>query len=252
MTSTTVRTPAPDAPRVLVAGDRRLARAGIAALLAHRFVVEDEQPTEPAGLARSVTGVGSASRFALVLVDPADPAWDDAVRDARRLQPRLGVVTVLGRPAYWHQRRWRQRDPETGTMLTDALLGAGRPPEHLENAVRDVVERPGVESIWWLGRTSKHRGASEAWRPDGDTVREVRATPHLHEGLARLARGESLKSAATALHLHPNTLRAKLRSVKHALGLESDEALGAWAVRTGLVDDVPTGPALASSAEDLE
>lgn len=243
----------PAAPgRLIVAGERRLLRAGLAALLKDPFEVDAEQPGNPAAFGRAAAGIGSTSRLALVLVDPADPGWDDAVRQARRIQPRLGVVVVLARPAYWQQRRWRQRDPDTGAMLADAVIGAGRPEDHLREAVRDVVARPGVESIWWLGRTSKHRGASEAWRPDGDAVREIRANPHLHEGLVRLARGERTRDVAAALHWDADTLKRKLRATKQALGIDSDEALGAWAVRTGLVDDAPTGPALDASSPEAD
>lgn len=233
--------------RVVVAGNLRILRDGVAALLAGDFDVHGERPGEPAALGRTLAGVGVTSRLALVLVDPVDPAWDAAVRQARGDHPRLGVVVVLSRPAYWQQRRWRQRDDRTGAMLADAVLGASRPGAHLVDAVSDVVVRPGTESIWWLGRTSKHRGASEAWRPDGDAVRDVRANPLLHEGLVRLARGERSKDVAAALNWHPDTLKAKLRTVKQTLSLESDEALGAWAVRTGLVDDAPDGPALSAS-----
>jgi DNA-binding NarL/FixJ family response regulator len=226
-----------------VAGDRPLWRDLVAEQLARSFEVERDRPASAERLAGAVRGVGVASRVALVLVDPGGDGWDDAVRAARVAQPRLGVVVVLSRPAYWQQRRWRQRD-ERGTMLADALIAAHRSIDDLVSAVDDVLARPGMESIWWLGRTSKHRGAAEAWPNDGAVVRRIRAAPLLHEGLVRLARGEGRKQVAQALGYADNTLTARLREIRNDLGVASDEALGAWAVRTGLLDDAPAGEAV--------
>lgn len=221
---------------VIVASPHALMAHAFSALLSAANFDVLCQPTSADAVLRAVDD-GVVARRALLLVDPDQDAWDVAIDGVRSRDTRLGVVVLVARSAYWVQRRWRQRTSD-GRLFADCLLSVDARPADLVRAVEEAIERPGRESGFWLSDQSKHRDASFAW-PGGSVAKTIRDYPLKHAALVLEARGARRAQVAKRLGYELDSLSAVWREARRGVGLESDVALGHWATRMGLLDDVP-------------
>jgi hypothetical protein len=198
---------------------------------------------EPAALARAVRGGVGGVRRAGVIVDPDGDGWADTAAELRRLDSRLGLVVLTARPAYWVQRQWRQRSLDSSSdYLADALLSLRDDSlDTLRRVVQGAMDHPG-ESSRWLRSVPTHPHAYETSERDGPVARDLRGNEKLHRALVLEYLGHSRAEAARRVEWKHDTYTKALKKLKQDLGLDNDVALGAWATRAGLFDDVPKDP----------
>jgi DNA-binding NarL/FixJ family response regulator len=206
--------------QVLIASDRTLVRAGLAALAA---AAEDCQVAGQTGLAE-VEEQAASLRPDAILLDAVsdDPESLEPVRRLAASLPQLPILVVGGEAAPDQARRALEAGAR-GYLQWDA---AG---EELAAALRAaeqglVVLSPAVARDL-LGRTAPPTQPS-----DGEPL-----TPREREVLQLLAQGLPSKTISTRLHLSEHTVKFHVGSIMQKLGAASRTEAVTLAIRKGLV-----------------
>ena len=163
---------------------------------------------ECARLTRSDWARGLHLRAQALLADGSDA--DDLYRSSARRLAASGAVLQAGRTQLmWGE--WLRRSGRT----TDA-----RVPLH---AAHDIFSRAGAHAF--AERSAEELAAAGARPVPSNSSPHAALTPQEQRVVRRVARGDTSKEVAAALHLSPRTVDAHLRSVFRKLGISSRRQL---------------------------
>ena len=214
--------------RVMVVDDHPIMRDGL------RDALEGEGDFEVVGLAGDgVEAVQTAQRMQpqVIVMDVIMPLMDgvDACREIMELLPDTKVLMLTASTA---------EDAVVAAIAAGATgyLQKYSGPEELADAVRDVAQGrlripdSAIRRVFALIRGQREPGMQRT--PDALTGRE-------REILKAFASGRSYAEIAEARGNSKVTIRNAIYRIQEKLGVRTKQEVIVWAVRNGLLDDVP-------------
>lgn len=204
--------------RVLVADDHPMVRRGLRESLREAF---PQASFEEAGSGDEAISIASASDLDIVFMDIEMPGRSglDALRDIRKLKPRLPVLIM----SVHDELEYGLRALRSGAA---GYVSKSSPPEILAKAARQVME-----GGKYLTEGLAQRLASDIGSP---TAAYEKLSDREMEVLRRLAAGQTVKEIAFDLGLSSKTVHTFRARVLKKLNLRTTADLVRYAIHNGL------------------